>query len=457
MAKRPKFQHPTGMRDILPEEQPYFEKIYRVVDDIARFYGFGKIDTPMVEDLELYERGTGSTTDIVEKQMYTMKTRGGDALALRPEFTPGIVRAYNEHGMLNLPQPVKIYTFGPLFRYEHPQAGRLRQFHQFDFEVFGEESAAIDAQVIQIFYTILRELKFGHLIIEVNSIGDAQCRPYYKKVLVNYLRPRQNSLCADCKRRTRENPLRVLDCKEEKCQRVKAQAPQILDHLCDSCKAHFKSLLEFLDETDLPYHLDPYLVRGLDYYTKTVFEIFSEAKTSSSAKSPEGEEQKEAVPEGASLASQERGEETFSRSALVGGGRYDNLVRFLGGKDVPAMGAAAGVERIITLMKEQGFPAAEIPEPKVFLAQLGDLPKKRSLKLLEELRKAKIPIAESLGRDSLRTQLARADKLEVQYTLILGQREMLDNSIVIRKMDTGEQTTVKMEKVIDELRKRLRK
>ena len=434
MAKRPKFQHPTGMRDILPEEQPYFEKIYRTVDDIARFYGFGKIDTPMVEDLELYERGTGSTTDIVEKQMYTMKTKGGDALALRPEFTPGIVRAFNEHGMLNLPQPVKLYTLGPLFRYEHPQAGRFRQFHQFDFEVFGEESAAIDAQVIQIFYAILQELKFGHLIIEVNSIGDSQCRPYYKKVLVNYLRPRQNSLCADCRRRTRENPLRVLDCKEEKCQRVKAQAPQILDHLCDSCKTHFKSLLEFLDETDLPYHLDPYLVRGLDYYTKTVFEIFSETSV----------EQKE-------------GEETLSRSALVGGGRYDNLVKLLGGKDVPAVGAAAGVERIITLMKEKGFPPAEIPSPRIFLAQLGDLPKKRSLKLLEELRKAKISISESLGRDSLRTQLARADKLQVQYTLILGQREMLDETIVIRKMDTGEQTTVKMEKVVEELRKRLKK
>jgi len=327
MAKRPKFQRPTGMRDILPEEQPYFEKIYRVADDIARFYGFGKIDTPMVEDLELYEKGTGQSTDIVEKQMYTMKTKGGDALAMRPEFTPGIVRAFNEHGMLNLPQPVKLYTFGPLFRYEHPQAGRFRQFHQVDFEVCGEESAAIDAQVIQIFYAMLRELKFSHLIIEVNSIGDAQCRPYYKKVLVNYLRPRQNSLCADCRRKVRQNPLRVLDCKEEKCQRVKAQAPQILDHLCDNCKAHFKSLLEFLDEIDLPYHLDPYLVRGLDYYTKTVFEIFSESTT----------EQKEAAPEGASLAPQERGEEMISRSALVGGGRYDNLVRLLGGKDVPAM------------------------------------------------------------------------------------------------------------------------
>lgn len=447
MAKRPKLQVPTGMRDILPEEQPYFQKIYRIVDDIAQFYGFGKIDTPMVEDLELYEKGTGLTTDIVEKQMYTMKTKGGDALALRPEFTPGIVRAYNQHGMLNLPQPVKLYTYGPLFRYERPQAGRFRQFHQVDFEVFGEESAAIDAQIIQTFYTILKELKFSHLIIEVNSIGDSQCRPYYKKVLVNYLRPRQVSLCADCKRRIRENPLRILDCKQEKCQRIKAQAPQILDHLCDGCKTHFRSLLEFLDETDLPYHLDPYLVRGLDYYTKTVFEIFSEATLSSSGRSSEGGEKKE----------DKEGEEVVLRNTLVGGGRYDNLVRLLGGKDVPATGAAAGVERIITLMKEKGFPAAAVLEPKVFLAQLGDLPKKKSLKLLEELRKAKISIAESLGRDSLRTQLARADKLQVQYTLILGQREMLDGTIVIRRMDTGEQETVKMEKVVDELRKRLKK
>jgi histidyl-tRNA synthetase len=322
-----------------------------------------------------------------------------------------------------------------LFRYEHTQAGRYRQFNQFDFEVFGEQSAAIDAQVIQIFYTILKELKFGHLVVEVNSIGDYQCRPYYKKVLVNFLRPRQYSLCADCRRRIKENPLRVLDCKEEKCQRVKAQAPQIIDHLCEECKTHFKSLLEFLDEADLPYHLDPYLVRGLDYYTKTVFEIFAEGATQQD----------------------QDGTQTVQRSALVGGGRYDALVRLMGGKDIPAVGAAAGVERIIALMKEKQLPAAEEPAPKVFLAQLGDLPKKKSLKLLEELRKAKINIAEALGRDSLRTQLARADKLEVAYTLILGQREVLDNTIVIRKMDTGEQETVKMDKVVDALKSRLRK
>ncbi len=430
------------MHDILPEDQFLYERIWRLVDDIAKFYGFGKIDTPLLEDAALYEKGTGGTTDIVEKQMYTLKTKGDDVLALRPEFTPGIVRSYIQHGMINLPQPVKLYTYGPLFRYEHPQAGRFRQFHQVDFEVFGEQSAALDAQIIQIFYLILKELKFSHLIIEVNSIGDSSCRPYYKKLLSNYLKPRQNSLCADCRRRIRENPLRTLDCKEEKCQRIRVQAPQLIDHLCEECKSHLKSLLEFLDETDLPYHLDPYLVRGLDYYTKTVFEIFSDKAM-------------EITKEGSSAPAQ--GEETVQRNALVGGGRYDGLARLLGGKDVPASGAAAGVERIITLMKEMEITPLPEPAAKIFLAQLGDLPKKKSLKLLEEFRKAKIQIAESLGRDSLRTQLARADKLRVEYALILGQREVFDGTIAVRKMDTGEQHTVKLENVVEEMKKRLKK
>lgn len=443
MSKKLKFQTPTGMHDILPEDQFLYERIWRLVDDIAKFYGFGKIDVPLLEDSALYEKGTGGSTDIVEKQMYTLKTKGGDVLALRPEFTPGIVRSYIQHGMINLPQPVKLYAYGPLFRYEHPQAGRFRQFHQVDFEVFGEQSAALDAQIIQIFYIILRELKFSHLIIEVNSIGDSQCRPYYKKLLSNYLRPRQSSLCADCRRRIRENPLRTFDCKEEKCQRVRAQAPQFIDHLCEECKNHFKALLEFLDETDLPYHLDPYLVRGLDYYTKTVFEIFSDRVIDGV--------QKEGVPS-------ETGEETVvQRSALVGGGRYDGLVKLLGGKEVPGSGAAAGVERIVSLMKEMQLVGAPEPTAKVFLAQLGDLPKKKSLKLLEEFRRAKIQVAESLGRDSLRTQLARADKLGVEYTLILGQREVLDGTVVMRKMDTGEQQTIKLDKVIEEIKKKLKK
>ncbi|MEK7510243.1 MAG: histidine--tRNA ligase [Patescibacteria group bacterium] len=438
MSTKSKFQTPTGMHDVLPQDQFLYEKVIKVVEEIAQFYGFGKIETPTMEHAELYEKGTGATTDIVEKQMYTLRTRGGDVLALRPEFTPGIVRAYLQHGMLALPQPVKLYSYGPLFRYEHPQAGRFREFHQFDFEVFGEQSAAIDAQIIQLFYVILKELKFTHLIIEVNSIGDSQCRPYYKKLLANYLRPRQNSLCAECRRRLKQNPLRTLDCKEEKCQRIRAQAPQIIDHLCEECKNHFKSLLEFLDETDLPYHLDPYLVRGLDYYTKTVFEIFQERVLASEDNT---ESQTQGVP----------------RNALVGGGRYDGLAKLLGGKEVPASGGAAGIERIVSLMKERNDALPSPPKARIFLAQLGDLPKKKSLKLLEEFRKANIPIAESLGRDSLRTQLGRADKLGVEYTLILGQKEVLENSIVIRDMSAGAQEIVKLDHVLEEVKKRLKK
>lgn len=424
MPRKLKFQTPSGMHDILPEDQPYMQRVISVVDKVANFYGFGKIDVPIVEDVELYEKGTGQNTEIVEKQMYTLKTKGGSLLALRPEFTPGIVRSYIQHGMHNLPQPVKLYTYGPLFRYEHPQAGRFRQFRQFDFEVLGDSSPAMDAQLIQIFYVILQELKLEHLIIEINSIGDSKCRPYYKKLLSSFFRARQGSLCADCKRRLRQNPLRILDCKEEKCQRVKSQAPQFIDHLCDDCKKHFKSVLEFLDEADLPYHLDPYLVRGLDYYTKTVFEIASERDE--------------------------------SKLALLGGGRYDTLVKLLGGKETAASGAAAGIERIISLMKDSGIEPT-VNTPKVFLAQLGDFPKKKSLKLLEEFRKAGILVGESLGKDSLGSQLSRANKLGVQFSLILGQREALDNSVVIRTMATGKQQTVKLDVVIKEIRNKLKK
>ncbi|MBI2038345.1 MAG: histidine--tRNA ligase, partial [Candidatus Nealsonbacteria bacterium] len=271
--KKLKFQSPTGMHDILPEEQKYFEKISDVVKDTADFYGFEKIDTPILESAELFLKGVGMSTDIIEKQMFLLRTKGGDTLALRPEGTSPVARAYIEHGMMNLPQPVKLWYLAPFFRYEHPQAGRFRQFWQFGFEILGEFSPALDAQVIQIFYNILKELKLKNLVVQVNSIGDSACRPYYKKILVSYFKTRVNSLCSDCRRRLKENPLRILDCKEEKCQRIVAGSPQIIDHLCEPCHRHFKEVLEFLEEMGLPYHLNPYLVRGLDYYTKTVFEI----------------------------------------------------------------------------------------------------------------------------------------------------------------------------------------
>ncbi|MDD5146092.1 MAG: histidine--tRNA ligase [Candidatus Pacebacteria bacterium] len=428
MTKKLKFQAPTGMHDILPEEQRYFQKIYSVVEDIAKFYGFEKIDTPILEDAELFSKGVGMSTDIVGKEMFSLRTKGGDYLALRPEGTAPTVRAFIENGMINLPQPVKLWYFGPFFRYEHPQAGRFREFWQFGFENFGEQNAVIDAQTIQIFYNILQELKLKNLVIEINCIGDSQCRPYYKKLLTSYFRSRESALCPDCRRRLRENPLRILDCKEEKCQPVKSQAPQIIDHLCEICHKHFKDVLEFLDGIELPYRLNPYLVRGLDYYTKTVFEIFTETN-----------------------------EEIQKQSALAGGGRYDTLVKLLGGRDTPACGAAAGVNRIVELMRERSQKQPKEFEAEVFLAQLGNLAKKKSLKLIEEFRKEKITIGESLGRDSLKAQLVKANKMGVKYTLILGQQEALDDKIIIRDMKIGKQETVKLDKVVREISKKIKK
>ena len=435
MAKvgRPKkiYQTPSGMHDLLPEDWLFFQKILNVVEDVANFYGFSRIETPILEPTELFERGIGLTTDIIEKQMYTFRTKGGDYVSLRPEGTAPIARSYIQQGMQNLPQPVKLWHFGPFFRYEHPQAGRYRQFWQFGFEIFGEESPIIDAQLIQIFYNILKELKFRNLIIEVNSIGCPSCRAYYKKLLVSYFKGREVSLCADCRRRLRDNPLRILDCKEEKCQPVKSQAPQIIDHLCEGCHSHFKAVLEFLDELELPYHLNPYLVRGLDYYTKTVFEFFLETKKEN---------------------------EDFSRVALLGGGRYDNLVKILGGKETPACGGAAGIERIVELIKKEEIKFRTVaPQPKVFLAQLGPLAKRKSLKLFEEFKEAGISVAESFGRDSLKAQLRIADRLGVKFTLILGQKEALEGMVIIREMATGKQEVVKLDKAVKEMRKRLKK
>jgi len=431
--KRPKFQTPTGMHDILSEDQKYFQRIYDVCENLANFYGFKKIETTILEETELFSKGIGFSTDIVGKEMYSFRTRGGDYLSLRPEGTAPVVRAYIEHGMQNLPQPVKLWYFGPFFRYEKPQMGRFRQYHQFGFEVFGEENPVVDAQIIQILYNILRELKLKNLIIEINSIGDSQCRPYYKKLLVSYFKSRQISLCTDCRRRLRENPLRILDCKEEKCQRIIAGAPQMINHLCEECHKHFKEVLEFLDEINLPYRLNPYLVRGLDYYTKTVFEIFSE------------------------VSQKEGSSELVVRNALAGGGRYDALVKLLGGKDTLASGGAAGIERIIALLKEKPIRFKEMLEPQIYLAQLGNLAKRKSLKLVENFRLGKIPIGESLGRDSLKAQLKMADKMKVKYALILGQKEALEGTIIIRDMASGGQETVKLEKVVREMKKMLKK
>jgi histidyl-tRNA synthetase len=425
MSKKIKFQTPVGMHDILPEDWPYFDKVFKVCKEMADFYGFERIETPIVEKADLFLKGVGKNTDIVEKEMFDFKTKGGDYLVLRPEGTASIARSYIEHGMGSLPQPVKLWHFGPFFRHEKPQSGRYRQFWQFGFEILGDVSPALDAQIIQISFNILGELKLKDLVVEVNSMGCSHCRSYYKKLLVSYLRSRKNSLCANCRKRIKSNPLRVLDCKEEKCQRVCSQAPQIVDHLCDDCKSHFKQVLEFLDELNIPYDLNPYLVRGLDYYTKTVFEI--------------------------------KGKEESGQGTFLGGGRYDNLIKLLGGRETPACGGACGVERVISLMKETPLKRVKANQPKIFIAQIGSLAKRKSLALAEEFRKAKVSIGESFNKDSLKAQLNKADKIGAEHCLIIGQKEAVEGNVIIRDMSSGRQREVKIDKIIKETKKLLKK
>lgn len=421
------FQAPKGFHDILPQDQKYWERLRKVVKTLAAEYGFKRIDPPIAEDSGLFLKTLGLTSDVVEKQTFTFKTKGGDSLTLRPEGTAGVMRAYIEHGLSVLPQPLKLYYFGPMFRYEQPQAGRYRQFYQFGFEVIGEADPVIDAQLLKVFYGVYSELGIKGLTAQINSIGCKVCRPQYRSLLKDYYRNKVGKLCADCRRRFKENPLRLLDCKDEKCQLFKNQAPHAVDHLCQECHDHFKSVLEFLDELELPYALNPFLVRGLDYYTKTVFEIWSDSAQTQAA-------------------------------ALGAGGRFDDFIEVLGGKSTPAVGAAGGAERTINLMKAQEIkvPSAGV-RPKVFLIQLGDAAKKKSLVLFEEFRKAGLAPAEAFSKQSIKAQLRIADKMGAQISLILGQKEVMDGNIILREMTSGVQEIIPLEKILSEVKKRLKK
>lgn len=421
------FQAPKGMRDILPEDQPYWDKFLKSAEELARDYGFLKIETPILEDAELFARGTGETTDVVTKQMYTFKTLSGRTLALRPEGTPGVVRAYLENGLSNLPLPLKFFYSGPMFRYEQPQLGRTRQFWQFGLETIGDKEAVLDVQIIQLCLRMLKGAGLKKIDVQINSLGCSHCRSGFRRALLDYYRHRKNKICPDCQKRLKENPLRLLDCKEEKCQPVKSQAPSSLDYLCVECKTHFKSVLEFLDELEIPYFLNKNLVRGLDYYTKTIFEFCLE------------------------------GENNENPLALGGGGRYDNLIQNLGGKSTPAVGASLGADRVVLAMKKEEVKVGSGYNPKVFLVQLGDRGKKKSLKLFEELHQAGIVAAESFSRDSIKAQLKIADRLGVKFALILGQQEALDGTIIVRDMAAGSQETVPQDKIIEDIKRRLKR
>ncbi len=415
------------MNDVLPNVQKYWDKFFKVAKELAVFYGFETIETPILENIELFKKGTGLNTDVIEHEMYSLKTKGGDSLALRPELTPGVVRAYLENGFANQPQPVKFFHHGPAFRHETPQAGRYREFHTADFDVFGEADPIIDAQVIQLIYSTLTELGLKNLSVHINSIGDKSCWQKYRDELRMYYRNKTNRLCRNCKKRIKENPLRMLDCKEAECAELKSSAPNSVDYLDKACHDHFRMVLEFLDELNTPYILDPYLVRGLDYYTRTVFEIKPD-------------------------------EISGSQTTIAAGGRYDYLVGQLGGKPAPAMGGSIGVERTVNEMRRRDVKVGiSKPKAKVFIAQLGNTAKKKGLKLFESFRKDGIYVSESFGRDSIKAQLRVADRLGADIALIIGQKEAVDNMVIFREMQTGVQETIPLEKVINEIKKRLKK
>ena len=423
-------QSPRGMHDILPEDQPYWECIRDVVRKEAAAYNFERIDTPILEATPLFTKGVGQGTDIVEKEMYSFKTKGGDALTMRPEGTASVVRAYLEHGMPNRPSPIKLYYIGPFFRHESPQKGRFRQFHQIGFEILNSASPASDAEIIQLTYGLLSKLKIKNITIQISSLGDNESRVPYLEKLRAYLREHAASLPADCKKKLRTRPLAIFDCKEEKALRVAQNAPKIIDNLSKASYTHFKQVLEMLDELELPYNVNPLLVRGLDYYTRTVFEIWK--------------------------SNDEDGE--ARNIALGGGGRYDNLIQMLGGPvATPAGGVALGIERLVEMMKSEGVELKNTQKPTVFLAQLGFDAKKRSLKLFDELRKQGIIAVASFDRDSLKSQLKQADRYGVLYRLMLGQKELLDGRIILRDMATGSQEILKLANITKEIKDRLKK
>lgn len=415
------YKAPRGTTDILPQEQAYWRFVEGKAGEICRLYGYRRIDTPVFEQTGLFYHSVGKGTDITEKEMYTFEDRSGDSMTLRPEGTAPVCRAYIEHGMHNITQPVRLYYFGSIFRYERPQAGRYRQHQQFGIEALGDDDPALDAEVIDIAWNLYTSLGLERLTLRINSIGCQLCRPGYLQSLREYYSGHSRAICRDCRVRMERNLLRVLDCKEPSCQGIIEGAPRISEYLCPGCAGHFEALKEYLGYLQISFELNPYLVRGLDYYTRTVFEI-----------QPEGE---------------------GAQNVLGGGGRYDGLIEQIGGKPTPGVGFAAGIERIILNLRKQDIVPPPVPGPEVFVACLGEEAGREAIKLVARLRQADIGAILASGGKSLKAQLKQANALGVAQAVIIGEEEVSKGCVVLRDMTRGEQTEVPHDKVVALLKK----
>lgn len=423
----PNLQSAKGMRDIMGDEFYYMQGFFEKAQEVAMYYGFDPIMTPILEHEEVFTRSIGDGTD-TEKEMYRLQTKGGDKLAMRPEKTASVMRAYIEHGMRAWSQPIMFYNYGPVFRHDKPQKGRYRQFHQFDLDILGSEKPVSDAIIIQTAMVILKEAGAENLMIEINSIGDKESRNEYEKALRAYYKKFVNKLPAlDRDRLKNGNVLRILDSKEEATKEINLEAPSSVDFLSNAAKRHFKEVLSHLDELDIPYRMNKNLVRGLDYYTDTVFEVVE-------------------------VVTDEEGNERTH--AICGGGRYNYLANSMGHKkEVPAVGVAFGVERIIEAPWWNKLMPRIMKAPKVYFIQLGFEAKLKSLAIMEILRKAKVPIIQALTKDKLSIQLAEAEKLGVDQVLIFGQREAIDKTVIVRDVEKQSQKSVKISELADYLKK----
>ncbi len=406
---------PKGTKDILPQDSYKWQYVEGVARSIAKQFHLRELRTPVFEHTELFQRGVGDTTDIVTKEMYTFKDKGDRSITLKPEGTAGAVRSFVENGMYGGVLPAKMYYITPCFRYERPQAGRLREFHQFGVEIFGAKGAATDAEAISLADTLLKKLGL-QVQLQLNSIGCPTCRAAYNKALKDFFAPHLDGLCYDCKNRFEKNPLRLLDCKEEGCKVVNKDAPSILDYLCEECHAHFEGVKEYLDLAGIAYEINPRIVRGLDYYTRTVFEFVSSA--------------------------------IGAQGTVCAGGRYDGLIERLGGGSVPAVGFAAGLERLLIVMEQTGVEIPCDEKPTVYLAGMDEACRKKAFELAICLRKGGILAEIDHAERSIKAQFKYADKIGAHYVAVIGGNELSDGVMNVKDMQNGESERVAFDQVV---------
>ncbi len=412
-----KYKSVTGTRDVLPDEQPYWRFIEDKIYQITALFGYQRVDPPIFEETALFIRGVGETTDIVEKEMYTFTDKSNHSLTLRPEFTAGVIRLYLQNGMHMLSKPVKVFSIGPIFRYERPQAGRFRQHTQFNVEAFGEKDPAIDFEVMSVAWWLYAELGFKGLQFQLNSTGCPHCRPAYIERLQQHYRSHFQHICADCQRRLDRNALRLLDCKNPTCQPIIASAPVISEHLCQDCADHFAQLRHYLDIMGSPYIINHKLVRGLDYYTKTVFEVWAQG--------------------------------IGAQNAMCGGGRYDGLIELLGGEPTPGIGFGSGIERIIMSMKEQQLMPPPLPSPQIMIIHWGSKAQEIAMKLAYRLRSQQIAVQMTFGQRSLKSQMREANRQPMQYVIIIAEQEIADQTATIKRLSDGTQVTIPQDQLVD--------